>query len=168
MNLLKMRGRLQGALATLLLGCLSVSAQAETVTQKLFESTTLVTGTSMNLTEFDFTTPGTLVIELDDLKWPSALDVLSFSLTDATHVLKTFTADSTATKNIWTFDVAGPGTFYGGIFAKPSAATKAGLYYANISYQSVSTVPLPMAAWFMISGIAGLAAFRPKHKLSQI
>lgn len=168
MNLLNMSDRMRDVLATILLGCLSVSAHAETVTQKLFESTTLVTGTSMNLTEFNLTAPGTLLIELDDLKWPSALEKLSFSVTDATHVLKTFTADGAATKNTWTFDVTGPGTFYGSIFAKPSAAAKAGLYYANVSYQTVSTVPLPAAAWFMISGIAGLAAFRPKHKLSQI
>jgi hypothetical protein len=141
---------------------------AETVTQKLFESTTLVTGTSMNLTELNLTAAGTLVIELDDLKWPSALDALSFSLTDTTHVLRTFTANSAATNNTWTFDVTGPGTFYGSIFAKPSATAKAGLYYTNISYQSTSTVPLPAAAWFLISGLAGLAAFRPTHKLSQI
>jgi hypothetical protein len=154
-------------LVALLSGGLSVSAQAETVTQKLFESTTLVTATSMNLTEFNLSAPGTLSIELKDLNWPGLLQTLSFSLTDATHVLQTFTATGTAS-NTWTFNVSAPGMLYGSIFAKPSPTAKAGMYYANISYQSVSPVPLPAAAWLLIAGIAGLAAFRPKQQLSQI
>lgn len=161
-------GRRAGLIATLLFGCMSLSAHAETVTTELFKSTTLVTGTSLNLTEFNLTTPGTLVIKLDDLKWPSVvLSTLSFSLTDATHVLNTYKLTGGATSGTWTFDVTTPGTLYGAIFAKP-AAGQAGMYYANVSYQSVSAVPLPAAAWFLISGIAGLAAFKPKQKLSQI
>jgi hypothetical protein len=163
------RGRVaSGVVATLFIGCLSASAQAEVVTQKLYESTTLVTGTSMNLTELNLTAPGKLVIELDDLKWPGMLDTLSFYLTDATHILQPFTASKTVANNTWTFDVGTAGTFYGSIFAKPTTTSKAGMYYANISYQSTSPVPLPAAAWFLISGIAGLAAFKPKQKLSQI
>lgn len=168
MNLLRKGPGAPGIVAALFLGCLSASAQAETVTDNLFVSTTLATGTSMTLTELNLATPGKLVIELDDLKWPALLDSLSFSLTDATHVLQTFTASKTEAKNTWTFDVNAAGTFYGSIFAKPSATSKAGMYYANISYQSVAPVPLPAAAWFLISGIAGLAAFKPKQKLSQI
>ncbi len=163
---IKNRNRRAGWLAAMLTGCVAMSpAQAEMVTQQLFETTTLMTGTNINVAEFNLTTPGTLVIELKDLQWPALLNTLSFSLTDATHVLQKFTANGGAV-NTWTFDVSAPGTFYGAIYAKPAPAS-AGLYYANVSYQSVSPVPPPAAAWFLISGIAGLVAFRPKHKLSQ-
>jgi hypothetical protein len=169
MNQVKKGFSTPGVVAALMLGCLSVSAHAETVTQKLFESTTLITGgVRMDLTELDLATPGTLLIELKDLQWPTMLDTLSFSLTDANHILQTFTASKTVAKNTWTFDVNAAGTFYGSIFAKPSTTSKAGMYYANISYQSVAPVPLPAAAWFLISGIAGLAALKPKQKLSTI
>jgi hypothetical protein len=153
-----------GALAGLLLGGVSISAHAETVTQTLFASTTLVTGVNMNKSDLNLTTPGTLTIELDDLNWPAMLDTLSFSLTDTQHVLKTFIASKTDLKNTWTFDVNTAGTLYGVFFAQPSASAKAGMYYANISYSNVAPVPLPAAAWFLMSGIAGLAAFKPKQK----
>jgi len=137
------------------------------VTQPLFVSTTLVTGTSMTLTDLNLSTPGTLMIELDDLKWPAALQSLSFTLTSATEKLQTFTAVSGAAHNTWTFDIGTAGTYYGSIFATPNANSKAGMYYANVSYSNVAPVPLPAAAWLLLSGVAGLAAFRPKHKLSQ-
>jgi hypothetical protein len=160
-----MRGKAVAIAAVLMLGVVTAPVRAETVTQQLFKSTTLVTGTSMNLTEFNLSSPGTLVIELDDLKWPAALDALSFSLTDASHVLQTFTASTGVASNTWTFAVATAGTFYGSIFAKPNSTATAGMYYANVDYQSVAPVPLPAAAWLLLSGIAGLAAFKPKHKL---
>lgn len=156
-----------GAAAALLLGCLSTSVQAEAVTEKLFESTVLVTAsTSMNLTDLNLSSPGKLTISLNDLAWPALLDTLSFSLTDATHVLQTFAA--TGPTNTWTFNVSAPGTYYGTIFAKPSAAARAGMYHATYSYESVAPVPLPAAAWLLFSGIAGLAAFKPKQKLSPV
>jgi hypothetical protein len=165
MSRLKQGHRLIGAISVLVLGLSALSARAETVT-KLFESTTLVTGTNMNLTELNLSSPGKLLIELDDLNWPGLLGTLSFSLTDATHVLQTFTV-SGADKGLWSFDVSSPATLYGVIFAKPSATAKAGMYYAKVGYQTplAAPVPLPAAAWFLISGIAGFAALRPKQKL---
>lgn len=164
---LVIRGRCAGWMAALLVSWVSLPVQADVVTEPLFETTTLVTGKNINLAEFNLSTPGTLLIELKDLQWPALLDILSFSLTDATQTFQKFTANGAAT-NTWTFDVAVPGTYYGSIFARPSASAQAGLYYANVSYKSISAVPLPAAAWFLISGIAGMVAFIPKQKLSQI
>lgn len=154
-----------GLLSVLLLGCLSVSARAATVTQQLFESTTLVTGSSMSLTDLELTSPGTLVIKMKDLAWPGLLNTLSFTLTDATHALQTFSLGG-ATSGTWSYEVTAPGTLYAAVFAKPSSTLKAGMYYVDVSYQT-TPVPLPAAAWLLISGIAGLAAFRPKQNLSQ-
>lgn len=168
MKLLTKNLRAQGVAAALLLSMTGTVTHAATVTQPLLESTTLVTGTTLTLTEFNLAAPGSLLIELNDLKWPAAFESLSFSLSDATHIFQTFTANNVAGTNSWTFDINTAGTFYGAIFAKPTTSSKAGMYYANVSYNSVSPVPLPAAAWLLLSGIAGLAAVRPQHKLSQL
>ncbi len=153
-------------LAGLVLGVLATSAHAEMVTDTLFESTTLVTGTSLTLTELNLTTPGKLIIDLDDLGWPTLLSTLSFCISDATHVLQSYVLSDTASGS-WSFDVQAAGTLYATIFAKPDAAAKAGMYHVEVGFEHGSPVPLPAAVWFLLSGLAGLTAFRPKHKLSQ-
>jgi hypothetical protein len=89
------------------------------------------------------------------------LNALSFTLFDATHVVGIKTAGE------WAFDITSPSTFFASIFAAPGL-TKAGLYNVQINFQSAAApVPLPAAGWFLLSGLAGLAAIRPKQKLSQ-
>jgi hypothetical protein len=145
----------------------AIATASATASSELYKSTTLVTGTSMTVAELAVVGPGTLTIELKDMNWPGLLDTLSFSLTDSVHALQTYTLGGAASR-IWTYSISAPSTLYAAIFAKPSSTSKAGMYYANVSYQSVPPVPLPAAAWFLISGLASVAAFRPKQKLSQI
>lgn len=166
MNILKKGASGRHLLAALLLFGLSMSARAEMVTEKLFESTTLVTGTSLNLTELALSSAGTLIVELTDMKWPDLLGTLSFSLAEAGHVLEAHAMNG-AEHAVWNIDIQDPTTLYAAVFAKPAAAIQAGMYNVKISYQSLPPVPLPAAAWFLISGLAGLVAFRPKQKLSQ-
>ncbi|MGD9843622.1 MAG: VPLPA-CTERM sorting domain-containing protein [Steroidobacteraceae bacterium] len=156
-----------GVIAALIIGSMS-TAQAETVTTELFHSTTLVTASSLNGTELSLAMPGTLTFKLEDLKWPGLLDTLSFVLTDNTSVLKTYKFDVGSTSGSWTYNVTSPQTLYAAVFAKPATTSQAGMYYANISYETAaSPVPLPAALWLLISGLGGLIAFRPKLQLSQ-
>jgi hypothetical protein len=145
-----------------LLASATMAAQAETITTTLFQSTTMVTSANINLTELDLSTPGTLSVSLTDLKWPSALNALSFTLFDATHVL------NPTVQGGLTFNITSAGTFFASIFAAPTSSAKAGLYNVQINFQTsaAAPVPLPAAGWFLLSGIAGLAAIRPKQKLS--
>lgn len=149
-------------LGALLVCGAATAVQAETLPGNiLFQSSTMVTSANINLTELDITTPGTLYVSLSDVKWPSALNALSFTLFNSSEIIGTKLAGN------WTFDIASPSTFFASIFASPGSAT-AGLYNVQINFQSaVAPVPLPAAAWLLLSGIAGLAAVRPKQKLSQ-
>lgn len=151
-------------LGVLLAGGAIATVQAETLPgTMLFQSTTMVTSANINMTELDLSTPGTLYVSLSDLGWPNALSSLNFSLFDAMHAVT-----GTATSYGWSYDITSPSTLFGAVFATPDAAAKAGLYNVQINFQSsVAPVPLPAAGWFLLSGIAGLAALRPKQKLSQ-
>ncbi len=157
-------------LAWMMLGVAMVGPRAHAATLQqlddglLFETTSLVTRTTISTIELDIAAPGTLTFSLTDLNWPGLLDSLSFCLTDATHSLgKLVLGDQTQAS--WVYEVTAPGTLYATLFAKPDALAKAGMYHATVTYQSA--VPLPAAIWFLLSGMAGLAAFRPKQKLSQ-
>lgn len=158
----KQRRTVRMAALGVLLACGAVTAvNAETLPgTMLFHTTTMVTGANINLTQLDLATPGTLYVSLSDLKWPNALNALSFTLFDASQIVGTRTAGD------WTFDITSPSTFFASIFAAPGLA-KAGLYNVQINFQSAAPVPLPAAGWFLLSGLAGLAALRPKQKLSQ-
>lgn len=158
-----MNNLLRHAAVGVLLAGGAMTAHAETVATTLFQSTTMVTSANINLTELDLTTPGTLSVSLTDLDWPSALNALSFTLFDATHVV------GTQGSGTWTFDIASPSTLFASVFAAPDSSAKAGLYNVQISYLATAApVPLPATAWFLLSGVAGLAALRPKQKLSQM
>lgn len=163
----RMRGWLMAA--AVMLGGLWSPAQAEVITETLYQSTTLVTGSSMSIAVLNLDTPGKLTVSLTDLEWPSdLLACLSFTLTDAKSVLGIGSGSGS-----WDFEIESATTLYAIFYAAPSAIAKAGMYYADVSYTSVAPVPLPAAFWFLVSGIAGLFAMRPKQntsavKLSQI
>jgi len=143
------------------------TAHADTVGMgtKLYESTTLVTQAHIDLQTLNLSGASTLTVKLTDLKWPDLLGSLSFTLFDATHVLGTYVLGGASN----TFNVDSAGTYYASIFSAPGAGKAGGLYNAQVYFApSVPAVPLPAAGWLLFSGIAGLAAIRPKHKLSQM
>ena len=154
--------------AVLALG-IGSAAQAEMASTKLFESTSLVTAANINLKQLDLSGSGQLTVKLTDLKWPDMLGTLSFTLFDATHVLGSYALGSSSLSGSMSFNVATAGTYYASIFAAPGSGKKGGLYDAQVSFgPAAAPVPLPAAGWFLFSGIAGLAALRPKQKLSQM
>ena len=159
--------------AALLLGLLCCTARADVLGTKLYESTPLITGSSMTVTELDLGSSGVLTVKLTDMKFPDLLKTLSFTLTTATSVYEpTHVLDTTvATSGSWSINIAAPVTLYAAIFALPQTGAGkigAGMYDAQISFVAgAAPVPLPAAGWFLLSGIVGLAAFRPTQKLSQ-
>jgi hypothetical protein len=144
------------------------TAHADTVSgTKLYESTTLVTQSQIDLQTLNLTGAGTVSIKLTDLKWPDLLGALSFTLFDATHVIGSYALEP-AIVGSNAFNVNTAGTYYASIYASPTAGKSGGLYNAQIYFQATAPVPLPAAGWLLFTGLAGLAAIRPKHTLSQM
>lgn len=146
-------------------------AEADVVGIKMYEATTLVTQPQIDLQPLTLSNAGTVTINFTDMKWPDLLGSLSFTLFDATHVIGSYSLPAGSTTGTGVFDVNAAGNYYASIFASPAAGQVGGLYNAKIYFQTLAPVPLPAAGWLMLSGIAGLAAIRPKHtkqKLSQM
>lgn len=141
-----------------------VGLAAEAVAGPIYESTNLVTGTSMNLTEIVLPSQGTLTVTMKDVQWPALLSTLSFNLVSPSGVIGSNSMNG-ATEKVWQFGINAPTTLYASIFAAPAVAM-AGMYSVKLDFTAGPPVPLPAAGWMLISGIAGLLAFGPRQKLS--
>ena len=148
----------------------TTAAHADALGTKVYESTTLVTHSQIDLQTLNLTGAGTVTVKFTDLQWPDLLGSLSFTLFDATHTIGTYPPDgSKLTTGSAAFHVDSAGTYYASIFASPAAGKSGGLYNAQIYFSPMAApVPLPAAGWLLLSGIAGVVAFRPKQKLSQM
>ena len=148
----------------------TTASHADTVGTKVYESTTLVTHSQIDLQTLSLNGAGTVTVKFADLQWPDLLGSLSFTLFDVTHTIGTFSLDSSKlTTGSGVFHVDSAGTYYASIFAAPGAGKSGGLYNAQVYFSSAAPpVPLPAAGWLLLSGIAGIVAFRPKQKLSQM
>jgi hypothetical protein len=145
----------------LLAGLVMMSAHAEMVgypAGTLYDSTTFVTGPSLNVTTLNVNAPGTLTIKLTDLQWPEALGSLSFSLTSATNILGAHTGAGT-----FSYDVEAAGSLFASIFATGGGESRTGLYGVNVNFAPLAPVPLPAAGLLLASGLAGFGALRKKR-----
>jgi hypothetical protein len=99
---------------------------------------------------------GTVTITLRDLQWPDPFTTLSLALTDSRSSLAQLAAPGALT-----FDVSSPGQYFAFVFGQAQGALNMGLYSIHVSLApSVAPVPLPAAAWLMLSGFAGLLSLR--------
>ncbi|MEO8019357.1 MAG: hypothetical protein ABI769_16220 [Pseudomonadota bacterium] len=89
---------------------------------------------------------GILTVTLADLAWPGAMDSLSFSAATSTSLLAQLAAPGTVRVGL---DAAG--TYFATVYGVANPNVGSGLYSLNLSY---SPVPLPAAAWLLMSGLA--------------
>jgi hypothetical protein len=85
------------------------------------------------------------------------LQSLSFAITDATTVLQRLDAPGELT-----YKVMGPATLFANFYATPNPLAGVGLYH--FTYSFVPAVPIPAAGWLLLSGLAGLSAFKKTHR----
>jgi hypothetical protein len=136
--------------------CAGAFANAETI---LDDNVMVTVPWVPRVEELGLSAPGRWTITVTDLAWPQALQSLSFALTDNNGVL----ASRNSAGALW-FDVVTPTTLFATVFATPNALIGAGLYHINIDFTSaVAPVPLPAAAWLLLSGLCGIVALRRKH-----
>ncbi len=112
--------------------------------------TELLSGNSLQSTLLPIavTSAGTVTVTLTDLTWPTRLANLSFAATDSSHVLGRL-----AGPGVLSFAVAAAGVFSAEVFGTPAGPAAAGLYSLRVDF---APVPLPAAAFFLISGLLGL------------
>jgi hypothetical protein len=121
-------------------------------------TTQFVWGSSLSVNALAFSGPGSLSIKLSDIAWPDALSSLDLLVTDL--------------NGLWTrlegagellIDVTGPTQLFATVFARSSGPGTPGLYHLSADFAPSAPVPLPAAAWLLLSGLGGLAAFKRKR-----
>lgn len=127
--------------------------------QHAIARTEMITGTQSIVLPFRISAGmpgGTVSVSLVDLGWPGIMSSLSFSASTSTSLLAQL-----ASPGSMTFDVAGAGTYFATVYGIADPNFGVGLYSLNLSY---SPVPLPGAAWLLLSGVALFAIRRRAGK----
>lgn len=125
--------------------------------------TEMITGTDSIVLPFAIAggmPAGTVTVTLDDLGWPGLFSSLSFAASTSTSLL----AQLAGPGNL-SFNVAGAGNYFATVYGVADPNFGSGLYSLNLKY---SPVPLPAAAWLLLSGLALLPRKTNRHQRSLV
>jgi hypothetical protein len=103
---------------------------------------------------------GKVTVTLEDLGWPGLMSSLSFAATTSTSLLAQLAAPGRMS-----FDITGAGNYFATVYGIADPNFGSGLYSLNLKY---SPVPLPAAAWLLLSGLALLPRKTNRHQRSLV
>jgi hypothetical protein len=126
-------------------------------------STQLVWGTSLTVNSLAATGRGSVTVRLTDIEWPQALQSVSVLVTDLNNMWQKI--DGPTDPNGLIFNLNGAANLFVAVFARSQDKYSPGVYHLQASF--VPAVPLPAAAWLLLSGLGGLAAFRRKRLIDR-
>jgi hypothetical protein len=115
-------------------------------------TTQLVWGTSLSVHALALNGAGTLNVRLMDIAWPDALKSLTVLVTDLDGLWEKL--DGAGSTQI---AIGGAAQLFVAVFAKSEGKFLPGVYNLRADF---APVPLPAAAWLLLSGLGGLVFFR--------
>jgi hypothetical protein len=98
--------------------------------------------------EFDVPFGGTLSVELIDLGLPQPFESLTLLLTTGSTILADIRGPG-----LFSFELGSPSHLFGFLSGDPQGALNVGAYLVQVG---VTPVPLPAAAWLLLSALGGL------------
>jgi hypothetical protein len=121
----------------------------------LFNRPIVAWGTSLQVDSLSFASAGRLSIRLTDLEFPLPLESLSVLVTDLNGLTQRLDGPGDLL-----IDLAGPARLFVAVFARTQDRHTPGLYALTSNF---APVPLPAAAWLLLSGLGGLFWLRRKR-----